>query len=78
MLFLQTIKDEQEETTSDAERDSGLFSVLDRLLCSNSQYQSYFLFYQLGEAVCEYAKGNYKQALCLLGSDFNAIDYKVK
>ncbi|KAF3497973.1 hypothetical protein DY000_02053071 [Brassica cretica] len=32
---------------------------------------------QLGEAVCEYAKGNYKQALCLLGSDFNAIDYKI-
>ncbi|KAG5388770.1 hypothetical protein IGI04_030311 [Brassica rapa subsp. trilocularis] len=31
---------------------------------------------QLGEAVYEYAKGNYKQALCLLGSDFNAIDYK--
>uniref|UniRef100_M4F6M2 Uncharacterized protein n=1 Tax=Brassica campestris TaxID=3711 RepID=M4F6M2_BRACM len=32
---------------------------------------------QLGEAVYEYAKGNYKQALCLLGSDFNAIDYKI-
>ncbi|CAN6802839.1 unnamed protein product [Brassica oleracea var. botrytis] len=32
---------------------------------------------QLGEAVCEYAKGNYKLALCLLGSDFNAIDYKI-
>ncbi|WZZ08562.1 hypothetical protein YC2023_094483 [Brassica napus] len=31
---------------------------------------------QLVEAVYEYAKGNYKQALCLLGSDFNAIDYK--
>ncbi|KAL0705129.1 hypothetical protein Bca4012_071554 [Brassica carinata] len=46
------IEDEQEETTSDAER--------------------------LGEAVCEYAKGNYKkQALELLGSDFNAFGYKV-
>ncbi|CAN7131814.1 unnamed protein product [Brassica rapa subsp. narinosa] len=32
---------------------------------------------QLGKAVYEYAKGNYKQALCLLGSDFNAIDYKI-
>ncbi|CDY44963.1 BnaA08g06630D [Brassica napus] len=32
---------------------------------------------QLVEAVYEYAKGNYKQALCLLGSDFNAIDYKI-
>ena len=26
----------------------------------------------------EYAKGDYKQALELLGSDFNAFDYKVK
>ena len=26
----------------------------------------------------EYAKGNYKQALELLGSDFNAFGYKVK
>ncbi|KAG2269253.1 hypothetical protein Bca52824_063808 [Brassica carinata] len=34
---------------------------------------------QLGEAVCEYAKGNYKkQALELLGSDFNAFGYKEK
>ncbi|CAH8390892.1 unnamed protein product [Eruca vesicaria subsp. sativa] len=33
---------------------------------------------QLGEAVYEYAKGNYKQAIQLLGSDFNAFGYKVK
>ncbi|XP_013587336.1 PREDICTED: tetratricopeptide repeat protein 38-like [Brassica oleracea var. oleracea] len=32
---------------------------------------------QLGEAVYEYAKGNYKQALELLGSDFNAFGYKI-
>ncbi|CAH8337042.1 unnamed protein product [Eruca vesicaria subsp. sativa] len=32
---------------------------------------------QLGEAVYEYAKGNYKQALELLGSDFNAFGYKM-
>ncbi|CAH8306042.1 unnamed protein product [Eruca vesicaria subsp. sativa] len=32
---------------------------------------------QLGEAVYEYAKGNYRQALRLLGSDFNAFDYKI-
>uniref|UniRef100_M4E7A3 Uncharacterized protein n=1 Tax=Brassica campestris TaxID=3711 RepID=M4E7A3_BRACM len=32
---------------------------------------------QLGEAVYEYAKGDYKQALELLGSDFNAFDYKI-
>uniref|UniRef100_A0A0D2ZVD9 Uncharacterized protein n=1 Tax=Brassica oleracea var. oleracea TaxID=109376 RepID=A0A0D2ZVD9_BRAOL len=31
----------------------------------------------LGEAVYEYAKGNYKQALELLGSDFNAFGYKI-
>uniref|UniRef100_A0A0D3CCZ2 Uncharacterized protein n=1 Tax=Brassica oleracea var. oleracea TaxID=109376 RepID=A0A0D3CCZ2_BRAOL len=29
---------------------------------------------QLGEAVYEYAKGDYKQALELLGSDFNAFN----
>ncbi|KAH0911551.1 hypothetical protein HID58_034872 [Brassica napus] len=32
---------------------------------------------QLGEAVYEYAKGDYKKALELLGSDFNAFDYKI-
>ncbi|CAH8337033.1 unnamed protein product [Eruca vesicaria subsp. sativa] len=32
---------------------------------------------QLGEAVYEYAKGNYKQALDLLGPDFNAFGYKM-
>ncbi|KFK44628.1 hypothetical protein AALP_AA1G283300 [Arabis alpina] len=32
---------------------------------------------QLGEAVYEYAKGNYKEALELLGSEFNAFDYKI-
>ncbi|KAL1218984.1 hypothetical protein V5N11_020294 [Cardamine amara subsp. amara] len=32
---------------------------------------------QLGEAVYEYAKGNYKQALELLGSEFNAVGYKM-
>ncbi|KAG5385546.1 hypothetical protein IGI04_037016 [Brassica rapa subsp. trilocularis] len=32
---------------------------------------------QLGEAVYEYAKGDYKQALERLGSDFNAFDYKI-
>uniref|UniRef100_A0A1J3DKZ4 Tetratricopeptide repeat protein 38 n=1 Tax=Noccaea caerulescens TaxID=107243 RepID=A0A1J3DKZ4_NOCCA len=32
---------------------------------------------QLGEAVYEYARGNYKQALELLGSDFNSIGYKI-
>ncbi|XP_048614506.1 uncharacterized protein LOC106399518 [Brassica napus] len=32
---------------------------------------------QLGEAVYEYAKGDYKQALELLGSDFNAFGYKI-
>ncbi|KAF2548149.1 hypothetical protein F2Q70_00020613 [Brassica cretica] len=32
---------------------------------------------QLGEAVYKYAKGDYKQALELLGSDFNAFGYKI-
>ncbi|CAN8291658.1 unnamed protein product [Cochlearia groenlandica] len=32
---------------------------------------------RLAEAVYEYGKGNYKQALELLGPDFNATDYKV-
>ncbi|RID53575.1 hypothetical protein BRARA_G00959 [Brassica rapa] len=32
---------------------------------------------QLGEAVYEYAQGNYIQALELLGSDFDAIGYKI-
>ncbi|CAH2033806.1 unnamed protein product [Thlaspi arvense] len=31
----------------------------------------------LAEAVCEYGKGNYKQALELLGPDFDAADYKM-
>ncbi|XP_010551491.1 PREDICTED: tetratricopeptide repeat protein 38 isoform X2 [Tarenaya hassleriana] len=32
---------------------------------------------RLGEAVYEYARGNYKQTLELLGPDFDAIDYKI-
>jgi hypothetical protein len=32
---------------------------------------------QLGEAVYEYARGNYEKALELLGSEFNAIGYKI-
>ncbi|CAH2033801.1 unnamed protein product [Thlaspi arvense] len=32
---------------------------------------------QLGEAVYEYARGNYKPALELLGSDFNSVAYKI-
>lgn len=34
--------------------------------------------YQLGEAVFEFARGNYEKALELFGSEFNAIGYKVK
>ncbi|XP_019095160.1 PREDICTED: tetratricopeptide repeat protein 38-like isoform X2 [Camelina sativa] len=32
---------------------------------------------QLGEAVYEFARGNYKEALELLGSEFNVIGYKI-
>ncbi|XP_024008451.1 tetratricopeptide repeat protein 38 isoform X2 [Eutrema salsugineum] len=32
---------------------------------------------QLAEAVYEYGKGNYKEALELLGPDFDAVDYKM-
>lgn len=38
---------------------------------------SYFFSNQLAEAVYEYGKGNYKDALELLGPDFDAADYKV-
>ncbi|CAN8291670.1 unnamed protein product [Cochlearia groenlandica] len=51
-------------------------ALFDRLLCN---YYSVLVLclYQLGEAVYEYGKGNYKHALELIGSDFNAIDYKI-
>ncbi|KAL0705132.1 hypothetical protein Bca4012_071557 [Brassica carinata] len=63
------------ETSRDRELLEGLKLRLSKMNKKKQQVMQKGI--QLGEAVYEYAKGNYKQALELLGSDFNAFGYKI-